>query len=57
MPVFCLHLVLIIPDVNSNNIILIIKDRRLYFPGVTLSAKYNESYQSLLAKDFEGSVC
>ena len=43
-------------DTNSNNIIFIIKDTKLYVPVVTLSAKDNQKLSKLLSKRFERSV-
>ena len=35
-------------DANSNNIIFTIKDKKLYVPVVTLSAKIIKNYQNLV---------
>ena len=43
-------------DANPNNIILIIKDTKLYVPVVILSAKDNQKLSKLLSKGFERSV-
>ena len=43
-------------DANSNNIIFIIKDTKLYVPVVTLSAKSNQKLTKLLSKGFERSL-
>ena len=43
-------------DANSNNIIFTIKDTKLQFPVVTLSAKDNQKLLKLLIKEFERSV-
>ena len=44
-------------DVNDpNSDILTIKDTKLYFPVVTLSAKDNQKLSKLLSKGFERSV-
>ena len=43
-------------DANSNNIIFIIKDIKLYVPVVTLSAKDNQKLPKFLRKGFEKSV-
>ena len=43
-------------DYNSNNIILIIKETKLYVSIVTLSARDNEKLSKLLSKGFERSV-
>ena len=40
-------------DAKPNNIIFTIKDTKFYIPVVTLFAKYNQNYQSFLAKDFK----
>ena len=37
-------------DVNSNNIIFIMKDTKLYVPSVALSEKYNQKQSKLLSK-------
>ena len=42
-------------DTNSNNIIFIIKDTKLYVPVVTLSAEDNQKLPKLLSKGFERS--
>ena len=41
---------------NSNNIIFIIKDTKLYVTVLTLSAKDNQKLSKLLSKGFERSV-
>ena len=43
-------------DANSNNIIFIIKDTKLYVPVFTLSAKSNQKLTKLLSKGFERSL-
>ena len=43
-------------DANPNNIILIIKDTKLYVPVAILSAKDNQKLSKLLSKGFERSV-
>ena len=43
-------------DANSDNIIFIIKDTKLYVPAVTLLAKYNQKLWKRLSKGFERSV-
>ena len=43
-------------DGNSNNIIFIIKDTKLYVPVITLSARDNKRLSKLLSKVFERSV-
>ena len=43
-------------DASSNNIIFTIKDTKLQFPVVTLSAKDNQKLLKLLIKEFERSV-
>ena len=40
-------------DANSNKIIFIIEDTKLYVPVVTLSAKDNQELSKLLIKGFE----
>ena len=40
-------------DANSNKIISIIEDTKLYVPVVTLSAKDNQELSKLLIKGFE----
>ena len=40
---------------NVNNIIFTIKDAKLYFPVVTLSAKDNQKLSKLFSKKFEQS--
>ena len=40
-------------DVNANNIILTIKDTKLYVPIVTLSTRDNQKLSKLLSKGFE----
>ena len=57
------HCVLSVADVgnndndgtNSNNIIFTKKDRKLYIPVVTLSAKDNQTLSKFPRKRFEGS--
>ena len=44
------------PSPNHNNIILTIKDTKLYTPVVTLSGKDNQKLLKLLSKGFEISV-
>ena len=39
---------------NPNNIIFTVKDKKLYVPVVTLSAKVMKNYQNLLAKILKG---
>ena len=41
---------------NVNNIIITIKDRKLYVPVVTLSARDNQKLSNLLSKGSERSV-
>ena len=41
---------------NDNNIIFTIKDKQLYVPAVTLSARDNQKLSKLLSKGFERSV-
>ena len=41
---------------NSNNIILTVKDAKLYVPVVTLSTRENKKLSKLLSKGFERSV-
>ena len=41
---------------NDNNIILTIKDTKLYVPVVTLSARDNQKLSKRLSKGFERSV-
>ena len=41
---------------NSNNIIFIIRDTKLYVPAVTLSAKENQKLSEYFTKEFERSV-
>ena len=43
-------------NANSNNIILTMKDTKLYISAVTLSARNNEKLSDLLNKEFEKSV-
>ena len=43
------------PEVVTT-IIFFIKDRKLYVPGVTLSAKDNQKLSKLLSKGFERSM-
>ena len=43
-------------DANLDNIIFTIKDTKLFFPVVTLSAKDNQKLSKLLSKEFERSV-
>ena len=43
-------------DVNANNIIFIIKDRKLYVSVVSLSARNNQKLSKPLSKGFEVSV-
>ena len=43
-------------EVNSDNIIFIIKDTKLYVPVVSLPAKDNKKLLKLLSKRFERSV-
>ena len=43
-------------DPSSNNIIFTIKDKKLYFPVVTLSTKDNQKLSKLLSQGFERSV-
>ena len=43
-------------NANSNNIILTMKDTKLYVSAVTLSARDNEKLSDLLNKEFEKSV-
>ena len=43
-------------DANSNNIIFTTKDRKLFIPVVTLSAKDNQKLLKLLSKGFGRSV-
>ena len=43
-------------DANSNNIIFIIRDTKLYVPAVTLSAKENQKLSEYFTKEFERSV-
>ena len=43
-------------DANSNNIIFIIKDTKVYVSVVTLSTKDNQKLSQLLSKEFERSV-
>ena len=43
-------------DANSNDIIFTIKDTKLYFPVVTLSAKDNQKLSKILSKVCEKSV-
>ena len=47
-----------VDDVNTNDIILnfTIKDKKLYVPVVTLSAKDNQKLSKLLSKGFERSM-
>ena len=37
-------------DANSDNIIFTIKDTKLCFPVITLSAKENQNYRNVLVK-------
>ena len=46
----------IINNNNDNNIIFTIKDKKLYVPVVTLSARDNQKLSKLLSKGFERSV-
>ena len=39
-------------NVNSNNIVFTSKDKKLYVPVVTLSAKDNQKLSKLLSKEF-----
>ena len=41
---------------NASNIIVAIKDTKLYVPAVTLSARENKKLLKLLCKEFERSV-
>ena len=41
---------------NSSHIVFSIEDRKLYSPGVTLSAKCNQKLSKLLSKGFERSL-
>ena len=43
-------------NVNDNNIIFTIKDKKFYFPVVTFSARDNQKLSKLLSKGFERSV-
>ena len=43
-------------DASFNNIIFIIKDKKLYIPVVTLSEKDNKNLSKLLSKGFERSL-
>ena len=43
-------------NINSNNIILTIKDTKLYVPVVTLSGRNNQKLSKLLSKGFKRSV-
>ena len=43
-------------NANPNNIIFTMKDTKLYFPVVTLSARDKPKLSKLLAKEFERSV-
>ena len=43
-------------NANPNNIVLTIKDTKLYVPVVTLLAKDNQKLSKLLSKRFERSV-
>ena len=43
----------IINNNNDNNIIFTIKDKKLYVPVVTLSARDNQKLSKLLSKGFE----
>ena len=43
-------------DANSNYFIFNIKDKKLYDPIVTISAKDNQKFLNLLTKRFERSV-
>ena len=43
-------------NANSNNIIYTIKDRKLYVPVFTLSAKHSQKLSKLLSKGLEMSV-
>ena len=44
------------PAANLDNIIFAIKDKELYVPVVTLSARDNQKLSKLLSKGFERSV-
>ena len=46
----------IINNNNDNNIIFTIKDKKLYVPVVTLSARDDQKLSKLLSKGFERSV-
>ena len=43
-------------NANCNNIIFTMKDTKLYFPVVTLSARGKPKLSKLLTKEFERSV-
>ena len=43
-------------NISSSNIIVILEDKRLYVPIVTLSAKDNQKLSKLLNKGFKRSV-
>ena len=40
-------------NVNSNNVIFVIKDTKLYVPVVTFSVKDNQKLRKLLSEGFE----